>query len=213
MLSFRLPRIYPLTDVRLSGLSHAEQVQLLSLGGATLIQLREKKTAALQLYEQAKAAVAAATKTGAQLIINDRVDIALAAGAHGVHLGQDDMPPEAARRLLGDEAIIGFSTHNVEQARRAWRCRSTTSQSVQSSKPRLNPIPRPRSVSRVCEPFERSLGISARRHWWDFSRKRARVLEAGADSVAVISALFSDPDRITDATRALLQSLPPPRQT
>src|SRR6185369_9382995 len=53
---------------------------------------------------------------GVQLIVNDRVDMALAVGAHGVHLGQDDMPPGAARRLLGAEAVIGYSTHNLEQA-------------------------------------------------------------------------------------------------
>ena len=72
---------------------------MLSLGGASLIQLREKQLPALQFYEQAKAAVAVARQNGAQLIVNDRVDIALAAGAHGVHLGQDDMPPEAARNF------------------------------------------------------------------------------------------------------------------
>src|SRR5262245_59616511 len=110
-----LPRVYPLTDVQLSGLSHAEQVRLLSLGGASLIQLREKRLSALEFYEQAKAAVAT-LRSGVRLIINDRVDIALAAGAAGVHLGQDDMPPEAARKLLGPQAIIGYSTHNVEQA-------------------------------------------------------------------------------------------------
>src|SRR6185503_16274616 len=66
-------------------------------------------------YEQAKMAV----RPGVQLIINDRVDVALAVGAQGVHLGQDDMPPEAARRTLGPDAIIGYSTHSVEQAQRA----------------------------------------------------------------------------------------------
>src|SRR5215212_1925435 len=116
MQSFRLPRVYPLTDVQLSGLSHADQVQLLSQGGVSLIQLREKQMPALEFYEQAKAAVAVAEREGVQLIVNDRVDLALAVGAHGVHLGQDDLPPEAARRLLGADAIIGYSTHSLEQA-------------------------------------------------------------------------------------------------
>src|SRR5687768_8229745 len=116
---FRLPRIYPLTDVRLSGLTHADQVRLLALGGASLIQLREKRQPAIQFYEQAKAAVSVAREGGVRIIINDRVDIALASGAHGVHLGQDDMPPDAARRLLGPEAIIGYSTHSVDQAQEA----------------------------------------------------------------------------------------------
>ena len=114
--SFRLPRVYPLTDVQMSGLSHAEQVGLLSDGGASLIQVRDKQLPALAFYEQAKEAMEIAARNGGQLIVNDRVDLALAVGAHGVHLGQDDMPPEAARRLLGPEAIIGYSTHNVAQA-------------------------------------------------------------------------------------------------
>jgi thiamine-phosphate pyrophosphorylase len=70
----------------------------------------------LQFYEDAKAALAVAARHGVQLIINDRVDIALAVGAAGVHLGQDDLAPDIARRLLGDNAIIGYSTHSVAQA-------------------------------------------------------------------------------------------------
>ena len=114
--SFRLPRVYPITDVSISGLSHAEQVALLAGGGATLVQIREKHAPPLQFYEQAKAAMAVARERGVQIIINDRVDIALAVGADGVHLGQDDLPPEAARRLLGDNAVIGCSTHSLSQA-------------------------------------------------------------------------------------------------
>ena len=114
--SFRLPRIYAITDVSISGLSHAEQVALLADGGATLVQIREKHAPPLQFYEQAKAAMAVAREHGVQIIINDRVDVALAVGADGVHLGQDDLPPEAARRLLGDNAVIGCSTHSLSQA-------------------------------------------------------------------------------------------------
>ena len=114
--SFRLPRVYPITDVSISGLSHAEQVALLAGGGATLVQIREKHAPPLQFYEQAKAAMAVARERGVQIIINDRVDVALAVGADGVHLGQDDLPPEAARRLLGDTAVIGYSTHSLSQA-------------------------------------------------------------------------------------------------
>ena len=72
---FQLPRVYPLTDVPLSGLSHAEQVRLLSRGGATLVQLREKQMAPKEFYEEAKAAVAVAAQCGVRLIINDRVDV------------------------------------------------------------------------------------------------------------------------------------------
>lgn len=116
MRGFRLPPVYPITDTQISGLSHAEQIAVFADGGATLVQLREKRAPALKFYEEAKAALAVAAERGLQLIINDRVDIALAVGAAGVHLGQDDLPPEVARRLLGDDAVIGYSTHSVAQA-------------------------------------------------------------------------------------------------
>ena len=112
-------RLYPLTDRRLSGLSHAEQVSQLSEGGATLVQLREKFLSPLEFYREAEAAVRIARPRGMRIVINDRVDIALALKADGVHLGQEDMPPDAARRVLGPDAIIGFSIHNLKQARLA----------------------------------------------------------------------------------------------
>jgi len=202
--SFRLPRVYPLTDVQLSGLSHGEQVRLLSLGGATLIQLREKQMPALQFYEQARAAVT----SGVQLIINDRADVALAVGARGVHLGQDDMPPEAARRLLGDEAIIGYSTHSVEQAKKAVTLPIdyiaigpifTTSTKTNAS-PTLG-LEGLRAV-RAAVGNAQLVAIGG------ISHSNAReVIEAGADSVAVISALLSPSAQISEATRTLIQSL------
>lgn len=111
-----LPRVYPITDRKLSGLSHSEQVRRLAAAGASLIQLREKHLSAGEFYEEAVKAVAAAREAGVILLINDRVDIAKMAGADGVHLGQDDLPPAAARRLLGDDAIIGLSTHSLVEA-------------------------------------------------------------------------------------------------
>jgi thiamine-phosphate pyrophosphorylase len=203
----RLPHVYPITDVQLSGLSHADQVQLLSLGGASFIQLREKQASALQFYEQARAAVAVAAPNGVQLIINDRVDIALAVGAHGVHLGQDDMPPVAARRLLGNEAIIGYSTHNVEQAITALTLPidylaigpifQTTTKTDTSPALGLEGL---RAVRRAVGDVQLVAigGIT--------QANAAEVIDAGADSVAVISALLSTPDRIPDATRLLIQS-------
>ena len=93
----RPSKLYPITDRSLSGLSHAEQVARLVEGGATFIQLREKLLGAREFYAEAEGALRAARAGGARLIINDRADVALAVGADGVHLGQDDMPPEAAR--------------------------------------------------------------------------------------------------------------------
>ena len=117
--AFGSTHLYPITDQHISGLSHAEQVVLLSNCGATLIQLREKIDPPLKFFEQAESAVRVARDLGAKIIINDLVDIALAVKADGVHLGQEDLPPDAARRILGSEAIIGFSTHTLNQARLA----------------------------------------------------------------------------------------------
>ena len=114
-----LPRIYPITDARLSGLSHAEQVKRLIAGGASLIQLREKYASPRDFYEASAQTIKIARPLGVKIIINDRVDIALALSADGVHLGQDDMPPDEARKILGKDAIIGYSTHSVEQIREA----------------------------------------------------------------------------------------------
>ena len=118
-MSFDLPKIYPITDTALSSLSHAAQVKSLIAGGATLIQLREKNNSARAFHADAADAIRIGRLAGINVIINDRVDVALALGADGVHLGQNDIPVAAARRLLGNDAIIGFSTHNIEQVKAA----------------------------------------------------------------------------------------------
>src|SRR6476620_11575454 len=118
-MSLNLPRVYPITDTKICSLTHAEQVDRLLAGGATLIQLREKKGSARTFFEDATVALLHARQAGTTIIINDRVDIALALGADGVHLGQSDMPVPAARQLLGRDAIIGYSTHNLDQVRAA----------------------------------------------------------------------------------------------
>ena len=204
----QLPRLYALTDTQLSGFSHAEQVKLLSLGGATLIQLREKRMPAREFYEQAKEAVEVAARRGVQLSINDRVDVALAVAAAGVHLGQDDMPPDAARRLLGPEAVIGYSTHNIEQAIAATKLPidylaigpifATTTKTDTAPVLGLEGL---RSVRQAIGAFP-LVAIGGITH------KNAReVIAAGADSIAVISALVSNSSRISEATQSLLQDL------
>jgi thiamine-phosphate pyrophosphorylase len=178
-------------------------VRLLSLGGASLIQLREKQMPALEFYEQARAA----KRSGVPLIINDRVDIAIAAAASGVHLGQDDLPPEAARKLLGPQAIIGYSTHSVDQAINAIKLPidylaigpifSTTTKSDTAPVLGLHDL---RAVRDAIGEFPLvAIGV--------ITLDNARdVIDAGADSVAVISALLSAPD-ITTATQTLLNRL------
>ena len=114
-------RVYPLTDRQISGLSLAQQVLELSYCGSRIIQLREKELSARDFYAEAAEAMRVARQHSVRIIINDRVDIAHALKADGVHLGQDDLPPAAARQILGSEAIIGVSTHNLEQIRVASR--------------------------------------------------------------------------------------------
>ena len=114
-----LPPVYPITDRRLAGTDHAAQVRALASAGARFIQLREKELPDDQLYAEARSALEAAVDAGVTLIINDRVDLAVALKAPGVHLGQSDLTPDSARRLLGPDAIIGFSTHNIGQVREA----------------------------------------------------------------------------------------------
>jgi thiamine-phosphate pyrophosphorylase len=209
-MSEELPKLYPVTDRRLSGLSHAEQVARLCEGGARLVQLREKHLPPREFYREASEAVRVARSFGARVIVNDRADVALAAGADGVHLGQDDMPPEAARALLGGRALVGFSTHNVGQASEA------SSMPVSyvalgpvfdtSSKEKPDPVVGLEGVRRVREavgrfPLVAIGGITA--------ESAPAVLAAGADSVAVIGALLAaaDPAEITRRTRAFLARL------
>lgn len=87
--------------------------------GARIMQLRLKDVPSRDFLAAARSITAFCRTRGAVLIVNDRVDIAILANAHGVHLGQDDLPLDAARRIAGADAIIGISTHSVEQARAA----------------------------------------------------------------------------------------------
>ena len=189
--SFRLPRVYPITDTQISGLSHADQVVVFAERGATVVQLREKRATALEFYEQASAALAIAVERGVQLIINDRVDIALAIGALGVHLGQDDLPPEAARRLLGDDAVIGYSTHSVSQALEATRLPIDylaigpifATSTIENPDPVVG-LDGLRAVREVVGsiPLVAIGGITP--------ANSGEVIQAGADSVAMISGLW-----------------------
>lgn len=88
------------------------------LGGVSLVQLREKTCSTLDFFNLASEVKKITSKFGVPLIINDRIDIALAVDAEGVHIGQEDMPASVARRILGDK-IIGVSTSNLEEAIRA----------------------------------------------------------------------------------------------
>ena len=199
------PKIYPITDVRLAKLSHAEQVEKLIAGGAEFIQLREKYASPKEFFAEAQKALEIARKNGAKIIINDRVDIALALKADGVHLGQDDLPPEAARKILGKNAIIGFSTHSVAQAIEAVKMPIdyVAIGPVFATKTKENPdaIVGLEGLKKVREaigdfPLVAIGGI-------EFSNF-AEVLKHGANSCAVISSLISNSEQISEITRQFI---------
>jgi thiamine-phosphate pyrophosphorylase len=204
-----LPKLYALTDARLSGLTHAEQVARLCAGGATLVQLREKHASPLEFYRAAEAALGVARAHGARLVVNDRADIALALGADGVHLGQDDLDPAAARRLLGPQAIIGYSTHGVEQALAAAALPvsyvAIGPVFATATKENPDPVVGLAGVRRVRAALPHALPLVA---IGGITHENARaVLQAGADAVAVVGALLAAPGQIAERTAAFLRRL------
>ena len=199
-----LPKVYPITDTEISGLSHLEQVKRLLDGGATLIQLREKRMSARSFYAEADAALRTAQAAGVKLIINDRVDIALALGADGVHLGQTDMPVRAARRLLGNQVLIGFSTHNWNQVLEALTLPIDylAFGPIYSTTTKLNPDP----VAGLCDlaRIRAAVGLMPIVAIGGIDRSNApEVLKSGADSVALVSAILGNPPLIAQKLRDL----------
>ena len=205
-----LPKLYPITDARLSGLTHAEQVARLSEGGATFIQLREKHLSPREFYREAQAALdVARSRVGVRLIVNDRADIALALGADGVHLGQHDLDPVAARRLLGENFIIGYSTHTVAQAVEASRLPvdyiaigpifDTRTKENPDLTIGLDALRRVRAAIDPSVPLVAIGGIT--------QSNAPAALHAGADSLALISALLDTPDLIAARTKEFITML------
>jgi thiamine-phosphate diphosphorylase len=196
--------LYPITDVKASGLSHAEQVARLIEGGATLIQLREKRLSPREFFKDATEALDIARSHGVQIIINDRVDIALALGADGVHLGQNDLPPEAARNLLGNVAVIGYSVHSATQAQAAvgMPIDYLGIGPVFPTLTKENPDPvvgvtELREIREIAKiPLVAIGGITP--------DNASKVLEAEVDAVAMISALLESPLEITSRTQEFL---------
>jgi thiamine-phosphate pyrophosphorylase len=116
-----LPRgLYVLCDDTLRpDLPLVTKAELLLAGGARVVQLRMKRTPLREALSVARRVVAACREAGAVCLLNDRVDLALLAGAHGVHVGEEDLPPEAARELLGPGRLVGVTVRDVAGARAA----------------------------------------------------------------------------------------------
>jgi thiamine-phosphate pyrophosphorylase len=174
-------------------------------GGATLIQLREKHGAPRDFLRDAEAAVAVARQNNTRIIINDRVDVAMAVDADGVHLGQDDMPVEAARTLLGPRAIIGFSTHNLAQVK--------LGVTLPADYIAFGPI----FDTQTKNDHEPVVGLNGLRELKDILGRTPVVaiggiteanfrtaFDAGADSVAVISDLLREPKEIPQKLKRML---------
>ena len=198
---------------RSGGRNLAELARLCAEGGATLVQLRDKVSETRVMVEEARAITKALGPFAVPFVVNDRVDVALAASADGVHLGQDDMAVEDARRILGPGAIIGLSVKNLAEAEAApvALIDYVGSGGVYGtlSKQQKNAPIGPEGLARIvavlrsrAEKEKKQLpvcgiaGIDA--------SNAAAVIGAGADGVAVISALSlgSDP---TAAARSLRQ--------
>jgi thiamine-phosphate pyrophosphorylase len=211
----RIPKLYVITDRQWSNCTHEEIVRMFLDGGASLIQLRDKEASGRELLEQAMACLKLTRKAGATLIINDRVDVALTAGADGVHLGQDDLSVDEAREILGEDKIIGVSTHSIAQFRAALET-SADYIAVGPVYPTItkeNPAPvvgleLVREARKLTDrPLVAIGGISHAR--------ASEVIAAGADCVAVISALYPLPEKvdldskpeIASATRDFLEAL------
>ena len=203
--TINLPRLYPIVDASCfpddrSLLNFAGQ---LLVAGITLLQYRNKRGSSRQMLSHARELRRMAGKS-CRLIMNDRADLCLAAAFDGVHVGQDDLPADAVRRVLEKPLWMGVSTHNVGQLQEADATDAdyVAIGPVYSTGSKANPDPvvgldgvrAARLVTR--KPLVAIGGIT---------RHNARaVMEAGADSVAVISDLLQDPRRAIEEFQQLL---------
>jgi thiamine-phosphate pyrophosphorylase len=169
-------------------------------GGATLVQLRDKRpVGARAAIDAGRAVLAALQPFGVPLVVNDRVDVALAAGAAGVHLGQDDMAPEDARRLLGRDALVGATVHHGSEAAAldpglvdyAGIGPVFATGSKASEDPPIGPAGLARLVGEV---RRRASGLPCCGIAGVDHTNAAEVIAAGADGVAVIFDIFMADD-------------------
>lgn len=206
-------RLYALVDPAVSGGRPLADLAACIASSATLVQLRDKYGSTRAMVEEARALRAVLEPKGVPLLINDRVDVALAAEADGVHIGQDDMAPADARLLLGRGAIIGLSIKTVEQARAApldllnyvaiGGVYSTTSKDNTAAPIGVDGLRAIVEAIRAREPNYPICAIAG-----ITSGNAADVISAGVDGVAVISALSlaPDPGKAAQELRAVVDS-------
>ena len=193
-MSLVLPRLYVILDAALITSPERDCAASLAEAGVRLLQYRNKSAPARQYLESSRKLAEMLGPRGVTFFVNDRPDIAFLAGANGVHVGQDDLDVEHARRVVGSDKLVGVSTHNLEQFERA--AASSTDYiavgPVFSTASKANPDPvvgadfirKVRSLTD--KPIVAIGGVTLER--------AAAVIEAGADSVAVISGILSAPN-------------------
>ena len=207
-------RLYVLVDPAVAGRRDAAVLaRQAAEGGATLIQLRDKSSNTRAFIERARSVREALGNSGITFVINDRVDVALASGADGVHLGQEDMHPADARRLLGREAVIGLTIKNLDHVASApldmvdylavGGVFETTSKDNPDAPVGLDGLQTIVSAIRArgfAGPVCAIAGITAERV--------PGVIEAGADGVCVVSAVISkvEPMQAARSLRALVDA-------
>jgi len=195
--------LYVITDARLArGRAHLDIVRAAIQGGATLVQYREKEATTRRMVQEARVLQELCREAGIPLIVNDRVDVALAVGADGVHLGVNDLPVPIARRLLGPGKLVGFSPETLEQARTGESGGAdylgVGSVFGTATKPDAGPAiglaGLERVIAAVSIPVVGIGGIDA--------HNAAQVIQAGAAGVAVVSAVVAAED-VEAAARGL----------
>jgi thiamine-phosphate pyrophosphorylase len=194
-MDFHIPRLYAILDAaQVTPYPLTQVTETLLKSGVRLIQYRDKQANARQLFTASQEMGERVRKAGGIFIVNDRVDVARAASADGVHLGQDDLPVGMARRILPFDKLIGISTHSPNQVRKA------------DQEPidyiAFGPIFATRSKERP----DPEVGLAGLREARKITRKplvaiggitlenASEVIANGADSVAVIHALMAAPD-------------------
>lgn len=188
------PPLYAIIDPALTSVAALQLAESLAAAGVKLIQLRDKSGTPRAIYERSREIAALSAKSSVRFIVNDRPDIAAMCGAGGVHVGQDDLPVEAARAICRKPLWVGVSTHNLAQLRDADRTSADyiAVGPVFPTGTKANPDPvvglefirAARQATR--KPLVAIGGITV--------ESAADVFRAGADSVAVIRDLIAVPD-------------------
>lgn len=193
-------RLYLVTDPRYCPAPRLlELAPALALAGVSMIQVREKDTSARELIEITRSLVARVRPLGVPVIVNDRADVAVAAEADGVHLGRSDLPLTSARAILGPDAIIGASVESVDEPGLAeFETADYLAVSPVFQTPTKLDTTTPLGLEGVAAVASRSrvpvVGIGG-----IGSDEAASVIGAGAEGVAVISAILASPDPIASA--------------